>query len=199
MGAYAGVFFAAMAVDLIPVFAPPAWTLILLGVIYWKMDPWLASAAGAAGSTAGRFVVSRYMPKLTGRFFNARENENIAFLGKKLGGRGFWKTFGLVLLYSLTPLSTTGLFTAVGVAKVDVRPILPAFFIGKTVGDAVCVLAGRKAVRSFADLLQGQTSPKGLATAALALLAVAALLFIDWRELLQRRRLRFEWRILKNR
>lgn len=198
MGPYLGVFFAALAVDTVPVFSPPVWTLILLGVVYWKIDPWLGSVAGALGSTVGRWLLSLYIPRLTGRFFNARENENIAFLGKKLGGRPR-SAFGFVLLYSLTPLSTTALFTAVGVAKVDVRPILPAFFIGKTIGDAVCVLAGRRAVRSAADLLKGEASPQGLAGTALALLVLGALLFIDWRALLQRKKLHFEWRILRGR
>lgn len=196
MGAYVAVFFAAMAVDCVPVFAPPAWTLILLGVMHWKLELWPACAAGAAGSTLGRYVVGRYLPRLMKRWFTADKNENIAFLGRKLDGR-FTAVFAFVLLYSLTPLSTTALFTAAGAAKASFRPILPAFFLGKTVGDAVCVMAGRQTIRSAGDLLKGQLSPRGLATAVLALAVLGALLVVDWRQLLQRRRLRFDWRLLK--
>jgi hypothetical protein len=73
-----------------------------------------------------------------------------------------------------------------------------AFFLGKTAGDAVCVMAGRQTIRSAGDLLKGQLSPRGLAMTALALLVLTAVLVVDWRELLQRRRLRLlDLRFLK--
>lgn len=198
MWPYVGVFFAALAVDLVPVFAPPAWTIIVLLVIKLDIDPYVASVVGAAGSTIGRWALARYMPLLTKRFFSSHEEGNIAFLGRKLGGR-FWPKFAFVFLYCLTPLSTTALFTAAGVAKVNVLPILPAFFIGKAIGDLVYVLSSRNAIRSVKDILEGQGSPKGIAMTLLAVLLLGGLLFVDWRALLQQRKLRFEWRILRNR
>jgi membrane protein YqaA with SNARE-associated domain len=196
MWPYAAVFLAALLVDSIPVFAPPAWTLIVVLVVKFKLDPWLAAAVGAFASTLGRYFLSAYMPKVSRRLFDRRENENIAYLGRKLGGR-FWRSFAFVFAYSLTPLSTTALFTAAGSAKVDLRPILPAFFLGKLISDVVLVLGSRSTLRTFGDILKGQTSPKSMIGAGLGLALLALALFIDWRELLERRRLRLRFRILR--
>lgn len=196
MRPYLGVFFACLLVDSIPVFAPPAWILIVLFVVKFKLEPWIAIGLGAFASTIGRWLLSLFMPKLAKKFFDARENDNIAFLGGKLGGR-FWPAFSFVLAYSLTPLSTTALFTAAGAARVDPRPILPAFFMGKFISDAVMVFGSRSTIRNFGDVLKGRGDPKSVAAAALGVLLIALFLFIDWRELLQRRRLSLRFRILR--
>ena len=194
MWPYVAVFFAALLVDSIPVFAPPAWTLIVLLVVKFKLDIWLAVGIGAVASTIGRYLLSRFMPKVAGRVFNSRENANIVFLGKKLGGR-FWPAFSFVFVYSLTPMSTTALFTAAGAARVDPLPILPAFLIGKFISDAVMVFSAKNAIRNFRDILKGQRSPKSMIFAGLGLLLITAVLFIDWRELLQRKRVKFRFDI----
>jgi membrane protein YqaA with SNARE-associated domain len=194
MWPYVAVFFAALLVDSIPVFAPPAWTLIVLLVVKFKLDIWIAVGIGAVASTIGRYLLSRFMPKVAGRLFNSRENGNIGFLGHKLGGR-FWPAFSFVFVYSLTPMSTTALFTAAGVARVDPLPILPAFLIGKFLSDAFMVFSAKNAIRNFRDILKGQRSPKSMIFAGLGLLLITAVLFIDWRELLQRKRVKFRFAI----
>lgn len=198
MWPYAGVFFACLLADSVPVFAPPAWILIAFAVVKFKLDPWLAVGLGALASTLGRYFLSTLMPGIADRLFDRRENENIAFLGRKLGGR-FGPVFAFVFAYSLTPLSTTALFTAAGAAHVDPRPILPAFLLGKFIVDAAMVFGSRSTIRSFGGFLKGQSSPKSAALAALGVLALCAVLFIDWRELLVRRRLRLRFRILRRR
>lgn len=194
MWAYAAVFLACLAVDSVPVFAPPAWTVILAFVVGERLDPWPAAACGAAGSTIGRYLLSRFMPRLARRYLNEKGNENLRFLGGRLDA-SYPKAFGFVLLYAMTPLSTTALFTAAGAARIDFLPVLPAFFLGKFAADALLVLAGRRTFRTVRDIVEGQASPQAVAMTLLGLAAVALVLFIDWRELLRRRRLRLEFRV----
>jgi membrane protein YqaA with SNARE-associated domain len=196
MWPYLGVFLASLAVDCVPFFAPPAWTVMVFFVAKFDLAPWPVAAIGAAGSTIGRFLLSRVIPVATMKVFNKKEHENIEFLGKKLGGKPR-PAFIFTLLYSLTPLSTTALFTAAGIARVKPGPILVAFFIGKFISDAVMILAGKNAVTGIKDLFKGQADPKSVVFLALGLLMVAALLFVDWRELLQRKRLRLDFHVLK--
>lgn len=191
---YLWAFLGGLVIDSIPVFAPPAWTLIVLLVLKLKLDPWIATAAGAAGSTIGRYALSKFMPLVAGRVLSAHENANVKFLGKKLDGR-FWTSFAFVLVYSLTPLSTTALFTAVGTARVDPLPILPAFLLGKFGSDALMIVGGKHVVRNVGDMFKGESSPKGLVFAAIGALIMAAVLFVDWKELLTRRKFRLDFRI----
>ena len=126
--------------------------------------------------------------------FNRRENANIGFLGKKLSGR-FWPAFSFVFVYSLTPLSTTALFTAAGAARVDPLPILPAFLIGKFISDGIMAFSGKEAIRNFGDIIRGQRSPTSMIFAGLGVLLIGSVLFIDWRALLQQKRMKFRFDI----
>jgi hypothetical protein len=55
---YLGAFAAALLVDTIPVFAPPAWTILAFLIIRWQPNPWGIIAAGALGSVIGRYVLT---------------------------------------------------------------------------------------------------------------------------------------------
>ena len=193
---YVAAFFAGLVVDSIPVFAPPAWTLLLFLLIHFRLEPWAVISLGALGSTLGRYFLTRYIPWLSGKFLNKREDSNITFIGGKLKGGG-WKSALFVLVYSLTPLSTTALFTAAGMSRVPAYTTLPAFFVGKFSSDAVMILTGKKAAGSLKRILAGQGSPKSLIFLSLGLLILGALFFVDWKTLLTKKRLAFKFHILK--
>lgn len=196
MVGYIWCFLGALAIDSIPVFAPPAWTLVVFLVLHFKLNAWVATALAAVGSTIGRFALSKFMPKIASKMLSAHENSNITFLGKKLGGR-FWPAFSFVLVYSLTPLSTTALFTAAGAARINPLPILPAFLIGKFGSDALMVVGGKHAIHSIKDVFKGQASPQAIIVSVLGFLLITAVLFVDWKAMLQHKKLRLDFKIWK--
>src|SRR4026207_1682346 len=112
---YLAAFAAALPVAAVPVFAPPAWTILAFIIVKWNPNPWAIIGAGAIGSVIGRYILTLYMPRLSARIFRRWENDNLSFLGKRLGGR-FWQANTFVMLYAISPLSTTALFTAAGLA-----------------------------------------------------------------------------------
>ena len=59
------------------------------------------------------------------------------------------------------------------------------------------VVGGQKAIRSVGDIFKGQGDPKGIAVAIAGFLLISAVLFIDWRKLLQRKRLSFDFHIFR--
>src|SRR5437868_6808007 len=65
MWMYFLVFVATLVVDSIPVFAPPAWTvLLLLLLLLLHLNPWVVVIIGVTGSTLGRYILSAYIPKV---------------------------------------------------------------------------------------------------------------------------------------
>src|SRR5689334_23326597 len=98
MWIYPVVFLASMGVDLIPVFAPPAWTIMVLLLVKFQLNPWAVLVLGVCGSTLGRYLFSLYIPKVSDRFIKARKNKELEFVGQKLGGT-LWKTWVFVLIY----------------------------------------------------------------------------------------------------
>src|SRR3954467_12211852 len=196
MWPYLLVFFAALAVDTIPIFAPPAWILLVVLLVKFKLNPWLTVIIGVTGSTIGRYILTRYIPKISSRLVNRREDANLRYIGSKIG-KAKWSSAIFVFLYTLTPLSTTALFTAVAMARTQPWHILAPFFLGRLITDGVLVFSGKYASANLADLLHGEANWKTLVTVIAGLLILSAFLFVDWRQPLLRKKLRFRFKILK--
>ena len=150
----------------------------------------------AIGSVIGRYILTLYMPHVSAKVFRPSESDNISFLGKKIGGQ-FWHANIFVMLYAISPLSTTALFTAAGMAHVNPWNVLPGFAIGKFLGDAWVVFTAKVTTDEATDLMHGHVSWQTALTAAAGLLLLSGVLFIDWRALLGRRKLRLNFAIWK--
>src|SRR5438477_10983380 len=196
MWTYVLVFVAALAVDSVPVFAPPAWTVLVVLLLLFHLNPWLVVILGVIGSTLGRYILSIYIPKISAALVNRREDENLRYVGSKLAQTPLAaSTF--IFLYTLTPLSTTALFTAAAMARVNPWHILPPFFCGRLIADGVMVYTGKYAAGNVSGLWHGQLSIKSVLTLIAGLLVIGAFLFIDWRCLLKKRKLRSNFKILR--
>jgi membrane protein YqaA with SNARE-associated domain len=193
---YVVVFLSSLAVDLIPVVAPPAWMIMVFLQVKFDLNPWGVLAAGVPGSTLGRYLLSLYIPKFSKRFIKQHKKEELEYVGSKLN-RSLWRTWTFTLLYTMTPLSSTALFTAAGIAKVNPLHVVPPFFVGKFISDAILIFSGHYAAGQAGDLFHGTVSWKGILTAVIGLVVVGAFLFIDWHALLARKKLKFNFNIWK--
>ena len=196
MWPYVAMFFAALATDLIPVVGPPVWTVMVFMLVKFDLNPWLVLAVGVPGSVLGRYGLSLYVPRFFGKVIKQTKTEEMKFVGRKLKG-SLWQSWAFVLLYSLMPLSTTALFSAAGLARIKPIQILPPFFVGKFTSDAVMLFTGRHAIQDSVDLISGTFSLKGIVTIVFGLVILAAFLFLDWRVLLEKKKLRLNFSIWK--
>jgi membrane protein YqaA with SNARE-associated domain len=183
-------------VDLIPVFAPPAWTLMMFLLVKFDLNPWIVLFTGVTGSALGRYIFSLYIPKVSAKLITRRKDQELEFVGKKLG-QARWKTWTFVFLYTLTPLSTTALFTASGMAKIHPMQTVPPFFVGKLFSDGLMIAMGNHLSSNAGDFLHDLCSPKGILTMIFGLIVIGGLLFIDWRALLQKKKLKLNFKIWK--
>jgi membrane protein YqaA with SNARE-associated domain len=196
MWPYLLVFFAALAVDTIPVFAPPAWILLVVLLVKFDLNPWLTIVLGVTGSTIGRYILTRYIPRVSSSIVNRREDANLRYIGSKLG-RAKKSSALFVFFYTLTPLSTTALFTAAAIARIRPWHILPSFFLGRLINDGVLVFSGKYASTNLSDLVHGEANWKTVLTLLAGLIVIAGFVFVDWRRLLEHKQLRFRFKILK--
>jgi len=190
------MFFAALATDLIPVIGPPVWTVMVFMLVKYDLNPWLVLAVGVPGSVLGRYGLSLYAAKFLGKIIKQTKNDELKFAGDKLKG-SLWRSWPFVLVYSLLPISTTALFSAAGLARIGPLQILPPFFVGKFISDAVMLFSGRYAIHNSVDLVYGTFSWKGILTILIGGVVLAAFLFLDWRLLLERKKLRLNFNIWK--
>ena len=193
---YGVVFLAALAVDIIPLLAPPAWTIAVFLLVRFHLNPLIVLLLCASGSTLGRYLMSLYIPRFANLFIKRRKTDELEFLGKKLS-QSLWQSWLFVLIYAVTPLSTTALFMAAGVAKVKPTHTLPPFFCGKFMSDAIMIFTGLYAANNFKNIVNGIYSPKAIVMLALGLVVIAWFLFLDWRALLQQKKFKFNFKIWK--
>jgi membrane protein YqaA with SNARE-associated domain len=191
---YVLVFVCALAVDIVPFPLPPAFVVMILLQIVFKLNIWVVIVLGIGGSIVGRYILTLYIPKLSAKIFKPSKNEDVQFLGNKLKTKG-WKGHMTILVYSLLPLPTTPLFIAGGMAKMKPYYIIPAFFVGKFTSDTAAVLMGKYAAENTQQLLHGMINWKSIVGLLLGLLLIFALLFVDWRTLYQHKKFKLMFNI----
>jgi membrane protein DedA with SNARE-associated domain len=194
--AYWYVFFACVAVDVVPLPLPPAFVVMVYLQIHYHLNVWMVIGIGVAGSVLGRYILTLYIPKIAHRLFNPAKNEDVQFLGRKLKEKG-WKSQLAILSYSLLPLPTTPLFIAGGMAKMKPYLIIPAFMIGKFTSDSIAVFMGKYAAENASSVMDGIISVKSAIGLVFGVLLVFAFLFIDWRSWLQEKKFRMNFNIWK--
>lgn len=190
------VFLGAFIFDVVPFPFPPAFTIMVTLQILFDLNIWLVIIIGVAGSILGRYILTLYIPHLAGRIFKRAKTEDIEFLGTEMKERG-WRSHVFILAYSLMPLPTTPLFLAAGIAKVKPINIIPAFFIGKFISDTIAVFLGKYATENSKAIFENVLTWKSTLSLAVGLIMIGALLFIDWRTLIQKNKLEFDFRIWK--
>ena len=193
---YLLVFLGAFVFDVVPFPFPPAFTIMVFLQIVFGLNIWAVIAIGVAGSILGRYVLTLYIPFIAGKIFNPAKNEDVQFLGGVMKSNG-WKSQIVIIAYSLLPLPTTPLFVASGMAKMKPLYIIPAFFIGKFISDAILVHLGKFGTENAESILLGAISWESISSLALGLLLISALLFIDWRSLIQKKKFNLNFRIWK--
>jgi len=193
---YGLIFLGALLFDVVPFPFLPAFTIMIFLQITFKLALWPVIIIGVAGSILGRYVMSLYISKISAKYFKPAKNEDIEFLGKKMKEKG-WKSQVVIVAYSLLPLPTTPLFVAGGIAKVKPLYIIPAFFIGKFTSDTVAVLTGKFASENLDKLKSSLLSWESILGLTTSLLMLCAVLFIDWRTLIQQKKFTLKFKIFK--
>ncbi|PQJ12322.1 hypothetical protein CJD36_000760 [Flavipsychrobacter stenotrophus] len=162
----------------------------------YGLNIWMVLVAGVLGSTLGRYILSLYIPFLSAKIIKVQKNEDIQFIGQKLGNNG-WRVQLFVLLYTLMPLPSTPLSTAAGMARIRTINIVLASFVGKFISDMIMVLTGDYVAKNAQAVAHGFLSWKTISGTLLGLILICVFLFIDWHKLLRENKFRLNFNIWK--
>jgi len=193
---YLLVFVAAVLVDIVPFIGPPAWTVMVFFQVKFDLSIWLVLIIGVTGSAVGRYIYSNYIHHFSDYYLKPQKNEDLYFIGNKLANNG-WKVQLFVLLYTLMPLPSTPLFTAAGMVRMRTLTLIPSFFIGKFISDALMVFTGNYVAHNIASITDDLFSWKTLLGTILGVTIICLFLFINWRKLLQEKKFTVSFNIWK--
>jgi len=162
------------AVNLLPAFGPPTWSLLVLFSLNFDLPAVPLVLGGALAAASGRFVLANATRRLRPRLPAAR----LARLGRAqaaLTGNRSRAVAGLGL-FALSPVPSGQLFVAAGLMTVRLAPLTAAFFAGRLVSYSIYVSIASIAERSLGGVtLDALTSPLGMALQIAMLVALAVL------------------------
>ena len=193
---YLFVFLGALLFDVVPFPFPPAFTIMMFFQIIFELNVWSVIVIGVAGSVSGRYILLLYAPYIGEKFLKGSKNEDIQFLGEKMQ-ENKWKGQMIVLAYSLLPLPTTPLFLGAGISKISPVYIIPAFLIGKFTSDTLLLHAGKYATENTQNIIDNALSWQSISSFVFGLFLLFCLFFINWRKLIQTKKLELDFKIFK--
>lgn len=192
---YLLVFFGSLLFDIVPFPFAPAFTIMVFLQILFDLNVWAVIVIGVLGSVLGRFILLLYAPLLASKFLKSSKNEDIKFLGDKMN-ENKWKGVVVVFAYSLLPLPTTPLFLGAGISKIKPIYIIIPFLIGKFTSDSIALHLGKFAVDNQQSIIDNIFSWQSILSFILGFIMLFCLFFVDWRTLIQTKKLAFDFKIL---
>ncbi len=193
---YLLVFLGALLFDIVPFPFAPAFTIMIFLQVFFNLNIWWVLIIGVAGSVLGRYILLLYAPLIAEKYLKTTKNKDFQYLGEKMN-ESKWKGVLVVLAYSLLPLPTTPLFLGAGISKIKAIYIIPAFLVGKFTSDAIALHVGKYATENSQNILQDALSWKSISGLIIGFLMLFCLFFINWRTLIQCRKLVFSFSVLK--
>ena len=181
---YLILFGIVFGINLLPAFAPPTWSIIVLYGLNSDLPLPAIVGIGALAAATGRYSLARGF-RVFGHRLSGKTRRNLAAVRAAFERN---KRGGLIALaaFAVSPLSSAQLFAAAGLAAVPLLAFTAAFFAGRLVSYSVYA-ASAKALQhsslgdSFGDVF---SSPLGIAIQVLLLAALVAFTQINWERIL---------------
>jgi membrane protein YqaA with SNARE-associated domain len=183
-------------VNSLPAFAPPTWTLIVFFLNYFNLNIFAVVIISVIAATMGRLFLYSYIQTFSKFVFNKWEEKNLEYLGKKIG-KNKKTNLLFIFLYSITPLSTTALFVASSIARVNIFILGLGFFLGRLVSYSFLAGTSLLIVNSLSEVIKNPLSFESIFLTILGFLILLIITFIDWKELLEKRKFVLNFKIWK--
>lgn len=186
--AFTILFAVIFAVNLLPAFGPPTWSIIVLFGLSTDLPVPAIVASGALAAASGRWTLAQGFRLLT-RHVSERTRANLQAARTALERR---KTGGIIALglFALSPVPSGQLFAAAGLTGVPLTRFTLVFFAGRVVSYTIYA-ATAKAIEGLTlegAFREALTSPLGIALQVLMLGALVALARVDWARVLNGKR-----------
>ncbi|HEX6509067.1 MAG TPA: hypothetical protein VF221_15670 [Chloroflexota bacterium] len=177
LAAYAVVF----AINVIPAFMPPTWTVVAFFLIVYQLPLWPLCIGCALAATGGRCVLTLISKRWGHRLLSAQQQQNVAALGAWLNQKSGWSQALAVLVYASGPIPSNQLFIAAGLAGARLGPIAAGFFAGRMVSYPFFAATANGVNTHFGTIfLKEWRDPKFVALELLSIAGVVVFAHIDW-------------------
>lgn len=175
------IFAAVFAINLLPAFGPPTWSVIVFLGLTSDLPLPLLVVTAAVASSSGRFILAHAFRLLANRV-SEKTRRSLASARAAFERQRHRGLMALVF-FAVSPLPSAQQFAAVGLAGVRILPFTLAFFAGRLVSYSFYAGTAKLAdsYTSLGDLFrESLTSPWGIAIQLVLLAGLVAMVKIDW-------------------
>ena len=169
-------------INLLPAFAPPTWSVLVMFALSQNLNEVALIALGVISATSGRLLLA-WLFRLNQHRFPKSYIANLQNAATHLN-RSKSHLAALWLLFFVSPFSSAQLFEAAGLVKnISLKPIGLAFASGRTLTYSLYIFG----TSAFAATSVGQivkdnlTSPLAIAIQVLFIVGLIALGMIKWK------------------
>lgn len=189
------IFLVVFALNVMPIFAPPTWSVLSFIAIRYNSNIVLLAVVGAVAATLGRLVLAKLSTVIVRqKFLSDDTKKNIDAVKERLESKKKL-TFSILLFYAFSPFPSNHLFIAYGLTALKLKLIAIPFLLGRVVSYAFWAFTAS----SVAQLLNYESvtsksffSYYFVASQLFGLATIYVFTKIDWRRVFAEKRLR--WR-----
>jgi hypothetical protein len=167
--------------NLLPAFAPPTWSILVFFTLRYHMNSVALVLLGVLSATLGRAILANVFRAIRS-WLPQGYVANMERIGVKIEEKPK-RTFGMLALFFLSPISSAQLFEAAGIIKkIALSPLLLAFAVGRLISYSFYV-SGASALKetSLGQIIKNElTSPLSIAIQVLLILGLIALGNVKW-------------------
>jgi hypothetical protein len=196
------VFLVIFVLNVVPVFAPPTWSVLSFIAIRLDSNLVLLAVVGAVAATLGRLVLAKLSRVIIRqRFLSDATRENIDVVKDRLESKTTL-TLGALLFYAFSPFPSNHLFIAYGLTTLRLKLIAIPFLAGRMMVYSFWAFTASGAAQMLnyrSDTSRSIFSYYFIASQLLGLLSIYLFTKIDWRRVFAEKRLRWRQRSAKPR
>lgn len=192
---YLLIFLAIFVLNVVPMFAPPTWSVLSFLAIRLESNLVLLAVVGAVAATLGRLVLAKLSRVIIRqKILSDATRENIDLVKGRLASKTKL-TLGALLFYAFSPFPSNHLFIAYGLTTLKLKLIAIPFLVGRVMVYSFWAFTASGA----AQMLEYRSvtsrsifSYYFIASQLFGLLSIYVFTKIDWRRVFTEKRLR--WR-----
>jgi translation elongation factor EF-1beta len=189
------IFIVVFALNVIPIFAPPTWSVLSFIAIRFDSNIVLLAVVGAVAATLGRLALAKLSTVIVRqKILSDDTRTNIDAVKERLESKKKL-TFSILLFYAFSPFPSNHLFIAYGLTALKLKLIAIPFLLGRVVSYAFWAFTAS----SVAQLLNYESvtsksffSYYFVASQLFGLATIYVFTRIDWQRVFTDKRLR--WR-----
>lgn len=189
------IFLVVFALNVMPAFAPPTWSVLSFIAIRFNSNIVLLAVVGAVAATLGRLALAKLSTVIVRqKILSDDTRKNIDAAKERLESKKKL-TFSILLFYAFSPFPSNHLFIAYGLTALKLRLIAIPFLLGRVASYAFFAFTAS----SVAQLLNYESvtsksffSYYFVASQLFGLATIYVFTRIDWRRVFTEKRLR--WR-----